>query len=57
MEILEVPSENEGKFMYCKGDRTMNQAAQKGGFSFPEDTENPPGCNSVQPAVGCILSM
>lgn len=57
MEILEVPSENEGKFVYCKGDRTLNQAAQKGGFSFPEDTENPPGCNSVQPAVGCILSM
>lgn len=58
METLEVPSEYEGKFVYCKGDRALNQTAHNGcRFTFPEDTENPPGCNPVQPSVGWILSM
>lgn len=58
METLEVPSEYERKIVYCKGDRALNQVSQKGcGFSFPGDTENPFGCNPVQTAVDCMLSM
>lgn len=58
METPEVPSEYEGKFVYCKSDRAQNQAAHRCcGFSFPGDTENLPGGYPMQPAVGCILSM
>lgn len=58
MKTLEVLSEYDRKLVYCEGDRELNQASYKGcRFSFPGDTENPPGCNPVQAAVDCIVSM
>jgi len=50
----EVPSEEE--LLYCRGDRSLGQAAQGScGVSFSADIQNPPGCFPVQPATGNLL--
>ena len=44
------------EFLHSKGDGALEQAAQGGyGFSFSGDTQGPPGCLPVQPAVGSLL--
>ena len=42
-----------GENLVCfKCDRAVEQAAQRGCEIFSGDVQNPPGCDSVQPAVG-----
>jgi len=52
-EAEEVPAEHEEELLYFKGDRALEQAAQRGcGFSFSGDIKDLSGQGPVQPAVG-----
>lgn len=49
---LEASYKHEEEFLYCEGDRALDQAAQKGdGVSFCGDIPNTPGCFPVEPTA------
>ena len=53
----EVPSDHEEELLPSEGDGALAQAAQGGcGVSFSEDTQDLPGQDPVQPAVGAPAS-
>ena len=51
-EAEEVPAEDEEEFLPSEGDRALEQAAQGCcGVSFSGDSQDPPECGPVQPAL------
>ncbi|KAJ7395137.1 hypothetical protein BTVI_158112 [Pitangus sulphuratus] len=52
-DAQEVPPEYEEELLYCVGDHTLEQIAQRGcGISLTGDIREPCGCNPVQCALG-----